>query len=129
MTNTIEQKENIGKAKSKAFAVRVVNLYKYLCEVKNEKVLSKQVLRSGTSIGANLAEAETAITLKEFNQKVYIALKETSETIYWLELLRDTSYISQEEFASMYKDCEELRRILSATTCTTNKKLNKGERQ
>ncbi len=118
-------KENIAKDKSKNFAVRIVKLYKYLCNNKKEKVLSTQLLRSGTSIGANLAEAETAITLKEFTQKVYIALKECTESIYWLELLRDTEYLTPEQFQSLYDDCEEIRRILSATTKTAGTKLQK----
>lgn len=76
--------ENTAKNKSKKFAIRIVKLYKYLCDEKKEYVLSKQLLRSGTSIGANLAEAECAITKKEFLAKVYIALKECSESQYWL---------------------------------------------
>ena len=79
--------ENTARYKSKRFAVRIVRLYQYLCEEKREFVLSKQILRSGTSIGANLAEAECAISKKDFLSKIYIALKECSETLYWLELL------------------------------------------
>lgn len=79
--------EKTAKYKSKRFAVRIVNLYKYLCDNRKEYVLSKQVLRSGTSIGANLAEAESAMSKRDFLAKVYVALKECSETIYWLELL------------------------------------------
>ena len=79
--------EQTAKYKSKRFAVRIIKLYQYLCEEKHEYVISKQLLRSGTSIGANLAEAECAISRKEFLAKVYIALKECAETKYWLELL------------------------------------------
>ena len=79
--------ENSAKEKSKRFAVRVVKLYRFLRENKSEYVMSKQLLRCGTSIGANLAEAECAISKKDFLAKVYIALKECAETKYWLELL------------------------------------------
>ena len=112
--------EGLLKSRSKAFAVRIVNLYRYLREEKREFVLSKQLLRSGTSIGANLAEAECAISRKDFSAKVYIALKECAETKYWLELLRETDYLSASEFRSIYSDCEEMRRMLSATTKTMN---------
>lgn len=81
-------------------------------------VLSKQILRSGTSIGANIAEAECAISKKDFNSKIYVALKESAETKYWLELLYEAKYISEKEFDCLIANCEELRRILSATTKT-----------
>ena len=90
-------KENIVREKSMLFAIRIVNLYKKLCE-KKEFVMSKQVLKAGTSIGANLAEAECAISKKEFLAKVFISLKESSETGYWLELLLRTDYITKNEF-------------------------------
>ena len=115
--------EGALKVKSKAFAVRVVKLYRYLCEEKREFVLSKQLLRSGTSIGANLAEAECAISRKDFFSKSYIALKECAETKYWLELLRETDYLSIQEFQSLYSDCEELRKMLSSTTKTMKDSL------
>ena len=86
--------DNTINNKSKRFAVRVVKLYKYLCEEKKEFVLSKQLLRSGTSIGANIAESECAISKKDFLSKIYIALKECSETMYWLDLLHDTQYLT-----------------------------------
>ena len=78
--------------------------------------MSKQILRSGTSIGANIAEARCGFSRKDFIAKIYIALKECSETLYWLELLYSTEYLTQTEYDSLYQDCEELRRILSATT-------------
>ena len=109
-------RENSSRAKSKAFAVRIVKLYQYLCDEKKEFILSKQILRCGTSIGANLAEASTAISRKDFLSKVYIALKECSETLYWLELLRDTGYLSEEMYVSLYNDGDELRKMLSSTT-------------
>ncbi len=116
--------ENTAKHKSKRFAVRIIKLYQYLCAEKREFVLSKQLLRSGTSIGANLAEAECAISKKDFLAKVYIALKESAETIYWLELLYETDFLSEEEYRSIYGDCEELRKMLSATTKTINSTLH-----
>ena len=118
--------EKVAKNKSMAFAVRIVNLYKYLNETKKERVLSNQILRSGTSIGANLAESECAISTADFLSKVYIALKECSETIYWLELLNKTDFLSDEEYKSLKSDCEELRKILSATTKTLKTKLSKS---
>jgi len=104
--------------KSKAFAIRIVRLYQYLQQEKKEFVLSKQLLRSGTSIGANLAEAEYAISRNEFQAKLYISLKETAETLYWLELLRRTDYLTQQQYDSLQADAEELRRLLSSSTKT-----------
>ncbi|MDD4279229.1 four helix bundle protein [Candidatus Sumerlaeota bacterium] len=110
--------KGMAKAKSKAFAIRIINLYKYLSTDKQEHVLSKQILRSGTSIGANIAEAEYAISRNEFLSKVYIALKECSETLYWLELLHDTAYLTEEQYTSLLADGTELKKILIATTKT-----------
>lgn len=118
------EREKTVKFKSKRFAVRIVNLYKYLCDEKKEFVLSKQILRSGTSIGANIAESECAISDKDFVSKIYIALKECSETIYWLDLLFETDYISEEQYRSVKSDCEEIRKMLSSTTKTMNSKLH-----
>ena len=120
-----------AKYKSKKFAVRIVKLYKYLCNEKSEFVLSKQLLRSGTSIGANIAESECAISEKDFLSKIYIALKECSETIYWLELLYETDYLSQSELESVRSDCIEIKKILYATTKTVKSKLerNKDDKQ
>ncbi len=109
---------NIVYDKSILFSVRIVNLYKHLCKNKNEYVMSKQLLRCGTSIGANLAEAQRAISKSDFVSKVYIALKECSETEYWLTILRKTDYISSVEFDSIMSDCQELLKILMATTKT-----------
>ena len=113
-----------AKAKSKRFAVRIVKLYKYLCLEKHEYIMSRQLLKSGTSIGANLAEAECAISRKDFLSKIYISLKECAETKFWIELLYETEYLTDEEFISISKDCEELRRMLSATTKTLNSTLH-----
>lgn len=117
-------REKTVKYKSKKFAVRIIRLYKYLCDEKKEYVLSKQLLRSGTSIGANIAESECAISEKDFLSKIYIALKESAETIYWLDLLFETDYLSEIEYKSMKDDCEELRKMMSSTTKTMNSKLN-----
>ena len=116
--------EQSARIKSKRFAVRIVKLYKYLCEDKREFIMSKQLLRCGTSIGANLAEAECAISKKDFLSKVYIALKECAETKYWLEILNETDYLTVDQYESIYKDCEEIRRMLSATTKTINSTLH-----
>ena len=103
---------NIIEEKSFAFAVRVVNLYKYLNETKNEFVLSKQLLRSGTSIGANVTEAEQAQSTPDFVSKMSIALKETSETKYWIRLLASTEYLTKAESESILNDCVEIEKIL-----------------
>ena len=104
--------------KSKAFGKRIIRLCDYLRREKKELVLSKQLLRSGTSIGANLAEAECAMSRKDFTAKVYVVLKECAETQYWLELLRDTGYMTDEQYDSIEADAAEIRRILTATTRT-----------
>ena len=103
---------NIIEEKSFAFAIRIVNLYKHLSETKKEFVLSKQLLRSGTSIGANVAEAEQAQSTADFVSKMNIALKEASETKYWIRLLASTSYLTEAEAASILNDCVELEKIL-----------------
>ena len=104
--------------KSREFAVRIVRLYQYLCKEKQEYVLSKQLLRSGTSIGANIAEAQCAISRKEFLYKVYIAYKESNETLYWLDLLHDTDYLSDVQYQSIYTDGQELKKSLASITKT-----------
>ena len=115
--------ESIVFEKSKAFAIRIVKLYKHLCENKNEYVLSKQLLRSGTSIGANIAEAEYAITKKDFLSKIYISLKEASETKYWLDLLHDADLLSNKEHSSIVADCEELLKLLTSIAKTTSENI------
>lgn len=106
----VVEKEKTVKYKSKRFAVRIVKLYKYLCNEKNEFVISKQVLRSGTSIGANVAESECAISKRDFVAKIYIALKECAETIYWLDLLVETDFLSENEYKSLVADCVEIKK-------------------
>ena len=112
---------SIIEEKSFNFAVRVVKLYKYLVKEKKEVVISKQLLRSGTSIGANVAEAEEAQSRPDFISKMAIALKETAETIYWITLLNATGYIREHETRSMLTDCEELKKILSSIIKTSKK--------
>ena len=107
------------------FAIRIVNAYKHLSKEKKEFVLSKQLLRSGTSIGANIAEANGAISRADFRAKMSIAYKECLEVKYWLSLLKDTGYISQNAFASIYGDAEEISKMLWKILKTTNKPTNK----
>ena len=108
--------DSVAYQKAKQFAKRVVLLGKHLRDEHQEYILSKQIVRSGTSIGANIAEARCGCSRKDFINKIYIALKECAETLYWIDLFHDTDYLTDEEFESMNADCEELRKILSATT-------------
>ena len=112
--------ENVVLDKSKAFAIRIVKLYQFLTSEKKEFILSKQVLKSGTSIGANVREAIRGQSKADFYSKMSIALKEASETEYWLELLHETGYIDDIPFESVYSDCNELNRLLIAITRTQN---------
>lgn len=111
----------IGK-KSYEFALEVITLYKYLITEKKEYVLSKQFLRSGTSIGANVNEALSAESKKDFIHKLGIALKEAKETSYWLNLLMDSAYVNEEIFVKLNKQCNELIKILSSIILTTKEK-------
>ncbi|MDR1092995.1 MAG: four helix bundle protein [Clostridiales bacterium] len=106
--------ESIIRSKAKKFAIRIVKLYKYLYTKKREAILSKQILRSGTSIGANLTEAEYAASHDDYTYKNNISLKEASETKYWLELLFEGEYLSEEQFNSLLADCEEIIKMLTA---------------
>ena len=101
------------------FSIRVVNLCHFLNEEKHEFNISNQLFRSGTSIGANYAEAQNAISRKDFIAKVYISLKECNETLYWLELLQKTHIITNQQFESIFLDCEELKKILVTITKTS----------
>lgn len=114
---------NEVKEKSLAFAKRVVNAYRYLCEEKSEYVLSKQFLRSGSSVGANVAEAQYASSKKDFLNKMYIALKECAETSYWLELLFSCHYLLENEYLSLQADCTELQKLLITITKSTKNSL------
>ena len=108
------KKDNIVQIKSYAFSIRIVNLYKYLSQEKREFVLSKQLLRSGTSIGANVEEAIGGQSRKDFFAKLTIAYKEARESHYWIRLLRDTDYLSEEEANGLVKDVEELLKIIGS---------------
>ena len=112
-------KENAVKTKSFAFAVRVVNLSRYLQNEKKEFVLSRQVLRSGTAIGALVREAEHAESRADFIHKISIALKEANETLYWLELLHATEYLTDQSFESIRDGSEELVKLLVSITKTS----------
>ncbi len=105
---------NAAVNKSKLFAIRIINLYKYLTANKKEFVLSKQILRSGTSIGANIRESQNAQSKADFINKLNIALKEADETQYWLELLSETNYITQRQYESLYTDSIEICKILTS---------------
>ena len=108
------KEQNLILEKSMEFAVRIVNLHKYLCDEKQEYVLSKQLLRSGTSIGANVREAKYGYSKNDFIAKMSISLKEASETEYWLELLYRTEYLTVEQYESVRTDCGEIAKILTA---------------
>jgi len=111
--------ENLIVDKSFQFAVRVVRLCKHLSSAKKEFVLSKQLLRSGTSVGANVSEAIQGSSKKDFVHKMSISLKEAQETLYWLRLLQATDYLDENEFNSISTDCVELIRILTAILNTS----------
>jgi four helix bundle protein len=117
-------RENIVKNKSFAFAVRVVRLYQFLCEQKKEFVLSKQLLRSGTSVGAMVREAEHAETKNDFKHKMGIAQKEINETIYWLELLNETNYLTKDQFESMNTDAVEIIKLITAILKSAKSNIN-----
>lgn len=113
-----EGKDNIIIQKSYSFALAIIQLYKLLTE-KKEYVLSKQILRSGTSVGANIHEAVAGESKKDFIHKLGIALKEARETSYWLNLLKDSGYITKEEFNKLNNSCDELIKILNSIILTT----------
>ena len=112
-------RENVVLEKSKAFAIRIIRLYQFLGDSKREFVLSKQLLRSGTSIGANIREAAQGFSRNDFLYKMNLALKECSETCYWLELLYETDYLSAAQYESIYADAQELLKLLTAIIKTT----------
>ena len=115
--------ENVIVKKSKDFALRIINMYKYLCAEKREYVMSKQVLRSGTSIGANVREGVRGQTKPDFIAKMSVAQKEAEETCYWLELLYESGYINKSIFESMYRDNLEINRILASIILTARQNL------
>ena len=116
-------KENVIEVKSKNFAVRIIRFYKWLCDEKKEFELAKQILRSGTSIGANIRESQNAQSKKDFIAKRYIALKEAGETSYWIEILQGAEIVKQEQVEGLYESCTELIKMLTASIKTA-KKIN-----
>lgn len=118
--------QNIIREKSFDFAIRIVRLYQYL-KTKKETVISKQLLRSGTSVGANIREAENAESKADFIHKMGIAQKEIDETMYWLELLNKTKFLSDKEFNSIYKEAEEIIKLLKSIIVTS--KQNKSNQR
>ena len=112
--DNIMKKDNILQEKSYAFALRIIKAYQYLCAEKKEFVLSKQLLRAGTSIGANVEEAIGGQSDKDFFAKISISYKEARETHYWIRLLQDSGYIPAKQTDSLLNDCEELRKIIGA---------------
>ena len=115
-------KENILKTKSYSFALRIVKLYQYLCSHR-EYVMSKQVLRSGTAIGALVSEAEFGQSKADFVSKLSIALKEANETLYWLNLLKDSEYLDEKMFQSIKPDIEELVKLLVSSIKTAKRNV------
>ena len=113
-----KMKENLLQTKSLAFSVRIVGLYRYLTEQKKEYILSQQILRSGTSIGANIYEANYGQSKVDFAAKLQIALKEAAETEYWLLLLTQTNYLEESMGKSLTEDCLELKRLLISSVRT-----------
>ncbi len=116
---------NIVAAKSYDFAIRIVKLYKHLSQEKKEFVLSKQMLRSGTAIGALIKEAEHAQSKADFLNKMNVALKEANETEYWLMLMKDTEYLNETEFQLIKNDCSEILKLLISIVKSTKIALNK----
>ncbi len=116
-------KESVLKEKSYQFALRVIKLYKYIVAEKKEYVLSKQILRSGTSIGANIEEANQAQSKADFVHKLSISQKEAFETDYWLRLLRDSDYLTEAQANSLLNDCRELQKLLTTSIKTAKENL------
>ena len=116
------KEDNAIVEKSKRFGVRTIKLYKYMSEEKREYTLSNQILRSGTSIGANVHEAVYGQSREDFVSKLSIALKEAHETEYWLELLKETEYIDEKQYESMASDCVELKKLLTSIIKSTKAK-------
>ena len=118
----MKRERSILLEKSEAFSGRIVKMYQYLTSQKNELVISNQVLRSGTSIGANIAESRNAQSTADFIHKLSIALKESDETMFWLKSLYKGDYLNEKEYGSIYNDVEELVKILVSSIKTLKKK-------
>lgn len=117
-------KENVVFEKSKSFALRIIKLYKYLCDEKNEYVMSKQLLRCGTSIGANIAESVYAQSNADFIHKLSISLKEASETNYWLEILVEGNIVSLEQVKDLITECIEIIKLLTSSINKLKQKID-----
>lgn len=116
--------KDILKNKSFDFAVRIIHLYQYLCESKKEYILSKQILRSWTSIGANVREAKNAESSMDFIHKLWISQKEADETLYWLELLYTTWFLSEIEYTSLSSDATALLKMIRSSIITKKKNIS-----
>lgn len=117
-------KQDTVMEKSKRFAVHIMQLVEYLARNKRPFFIVQQIGKSGTSIGANIVEAENAISKKDFLLKMYISYKECNETLYWLDLLKEIRYISEEQYDFMKKQCVEIEKMLAAITRTTKSRIN-----
>jgi four helix bundle protein len=124
----MSENKSILKVKSYNFALRIVKLGQFLVSEKKEFILSKQILRSGTAVGALIREVEFGQSRSDFISKMSISLKEANETNYWLNLLKDSNYLSITEFESLEKDCLELIKLLVATVKTSKLKIAKNEK-
>ena len=117
-------KESIIKRKSFLFSARIFKLHNYLVNSKKEYAVSRQLLKSGTSVGANVREAEHAESDKDFIHKLSVAQKEANESLFWLELLQETEYLKDDQFNSIYQEAEEIKKIITAIILTMKSKLN-----
>lgn len=124
IVNVNEMHKNVIKNKSFAFAIRIVKLYQFLCDSKKEFILSKQLLRSGTAVGALIREAEHAESKIDFKHKMSIAQKEINESIYWLELLKETGYLTDEQFQSINNDAVETIKLVTSIIKSVKANIN-----
>jgi len=123
----MRQSKSILKDKSFAFAILIVKAYKYLAEEKREFVMSKQLLRSGTSVGANIREAKNAESINDFIHKLGIAQKECDETLYWIELLKETEYLNSSSFENLYNEANQILKMIRSTILTVKQKNLKSQ--
>lgn len=119
-----DMEENPLVAKTLDFSVRIINLFKLLRSNRHETIMSKQILRSGTSVGANASEALAAESTEDFIHKLTISLKEANETKYWIILLHRTQYITDDEYKSIMTDCQDLRKLIGSIISTTKRNRN-----
>ncbi len=127
MSEGRHNKDSIIGCKSYAFAIQIISIYKELVQDKKEFVLSKQLLRAGTSVGANVNEAVSAVSKRDFVHKLSIALKEVRETQYWLRLLKDSEYIHPENFEKLHMSCQEIIKLLTSIILTTRQRYFENE--